>query len=110
MYLQTARLDLDDYNNDTEDGCHITSMAGTWMAVVKGFGGMQVIDGQLHLRPFLPKQWKSYSFKIRWRGSILNIKVTKDKTNVENESDETVSLVLSGEKIEITGKKILAKS
>src|SRR5690606_30326945 len=30
FYLRTARLDLDDYNNDTEDGLHITSMAGTW--------------------------------------------------------------------------------
>ena len=39
LYLRTARLDLDDYNNDTEDGLHITSMAGTWMSVVKGFGG-----------------------------------------------------------------------
>ena len=34
MYLRTARLDLDDYNNDTEDGLHITSMGGTWMAIV----------------------------------------------------------------------------
>ena len=41
FYLRTARLDLDDYNNDTEEGCHITSMAGTWMSVVKGFGGMR---------------------------------------------------------------------
>jgi maltose phosphorylase len=31
FYLRTSRLDIDDYNNDTEDGCHITSMAGTWM-------------------------------------------------------------------------------
>ncbi len=41
MYLRTARLDLDDYNSDSDEGCHITSMAGTWMSVVKGFGGMQ---------------------------------------------------------------------
>jgi maltose phosphorylase len=40
MYLRTARLDLDDYNNDTEDGLHITSMAGTWMSIVEGFAGM----------------------------------------------------------------------
>ncbi len=106
MYLQTARLDLDDYNNDTEDGCHITSMAGTWMAVVKGFGGMRVIDGQLHLNPFLPKQWKSYSFKIRWRGSILNIKVTQAGTTVENESGEPTSFVLSGKLTEIAGGKV----
>jgi len=101
MYLQTARLDLDDYNNDTEDGCHITSMAGTWMAVVKGFGGMRMMDGQLHLNPFLPRQWTSYSFKIRWRGSILNIKVTAAGTTVENEPEESVSLVLSGKLTEV---------
>ena len=45
MYLRTARLDLDDYNNDTEDGCHTTSMAGTWMAFVKGFGDAR-FDGR----------------------------------------------------------------
>ncbi len=110
MYLQTARLDLDDYNNDTEDGCHITSMAGTWMAVVKGFGGMRVVDGQLHLNPFLPKQWTSYSFKIRWRSNILNIKVTKDKTIVENESGAPISLVLAEKLTEIANEKVLAKS
>ncbi len=59
MYLRTSRLDLDDYNNDTEDGCHITSMAGTWMSVVKGFGGMRVNDGKIHLTPYIPDQWKS---------------------------------------------------
>src|SRR5690606_23701580 len=64
LYLRTARLDLDDYNNDTEDGCHITSMAGTWMSVVKGFGGMRVKDGVLHFSPFIPDQWKSYSFRL----------------------------------------------
>ncbi|MEM8908270.1 MAG: family 65 glycosyl hydrolase domain-containing protein, partial [Bacteroidota bacterium] len=51
FYLRTARLDLDDYNNDTEDGCHITSMAGTWMAVVKGFGGLRNSEDCLHLNP-----------------------------------------------------------
>jgi maltose phosphorylase len=47
MYLRTSRLDLDDYNNDTEDGCHITSMAGTWMSVVKGFGGMRIKENRI---------------------------------------------------------------
>jgi maltose phosphorylase len=48
FYTRAARLDLDDYNNDTEDGCHITSMAGTWMSIVKGFGGMTVSNHQLN--------------------------------------------------------------
>ncbi|MGM0551361.1 MAG: family 65 glycosyl hydrolase domain-containing protein, partial [Bacteroidota bacterium] len=32
LYLRTARLDLDDYNNEVGQGLHITSMAGTWMS------------------------------------------------------------------------------
>jgi maltose phosphorylase len=42
FYLRTSRLDLDDYNKEVEEGCHITSMAGTWMSIVEGFGGMQL--------------------------------------------------------------------
>jgi len=62
MYLRTARLDLDNYNNDTEDGCHITSMAGTWMSIVEGFAGMKKGSDYLSFSPFLPEQWKAYSF------------------------------------------------
>jgi maltose phosphorylase len=70
MYLRTSRLDLDDYNNDTEDGLHITSMGGTWMAFVMGFGGMRARDNKLILNPFLPSRWKSYQFRIDFRGHI----------------------------------------
>lgn len=42
LYLRTARLDLDNYNNDTTDGLHITSMAGTWMSITYGFGGLRI--------------------------------------------------------------------
>ena len=41
MYLRTARLDLDDYNKEVDEGLHITSMAGTWMSVVEGFAGVR---------------------------------------------------------------------
>ncbi|TAD94430.1 MAG: glycoside hydrolase family 65 protein, partial [Bacteroidetes bacterium] len=78
MYLRTSRLDLDDYNNDTEDGCHITSMAGTWMAVVQGFGGMRVREGQLHFTPFLPEKWEGYTFKINFRGALLRVRVHQE--------------------------------
>jgi maltose phosphorylase len=78
FYLRTSRLDIDDYNNDTEDGCHITSMAGTWMSVVQGFGGMRVKDGQVHFNPLLPAEWKALSFQIGFRGALLKINITKE--------------------------------
>jgi maltose phosphorylase len=101
FYLRTARLDLDDYNNDTEDGCHITSMAGTWMSVVKGFGGMRVKDGKLHFNPYIPDQWNSYSFRIEFRDRVLKIKVSKDKTETLLESGEPLEIVLDGKSIQL---------
>ncbi len=101
FYLRTARLDLDDYNNDTEDGCHITSMAGTWMSVVKGFGGMRVIDEQIHLNPFLPDQWKSYSFRLEFRGSVVNVKVSREGTVTTLESGAPTSVVIAGKTVEV---------
>lgn len=94
MYLRTARLDLDDYNNDTEDGCHITSMAGTWMSLVKGFGGMRIKDGKLCFNPFIPEQWKSYSFRLEFRGRVIKVKVSKDGAETEIESGEPMEIFL----------------
>jgi maltose phosphorylase len=96
FYLRTSRLDLDDYNNDTEDGLHITSMAGTWLSVVEGFGGMRIKNDQLHLHPVLPAQWKSYAFKIGFRQAIVTIKVGKEMVSLTNESDKDLNLNVFG--------------
>jgi len=101
MYLRTSRLDLDDYNNDTEDGCHITSMAGTWMSVVKGFGGMRVREGKLFFSPYIPEQWKSYSFRIEFRGRVLKVKVAKEKTEVILESGDHLEIVLDEKEVKL---------
>ncbi|GAB6928516.1 glycoside hydrolase family 65 protein [Paenibacillus sp. JCM 10914] len=96
MYLRTARLDLDNYNNDTEDGCHTTSMAGTWMSVVHGFGGLRVKDGVLHLNPFVPGHWTSFSFKVMFRGARLKVNVTDKEILIVNETDTSVELNVNG--------------
>ena len=54
LYLRTARLDLDDYNKEVGDGLHITSMAGTWLAIVEGFGGMRILDDKVQFQPLIP--------------------------------------------------------
>jgi maltose phosphorylase len=94
FYLRTSRLDLDDYNNDTEDGCHTTSMAGTWMSVVEGFGGMRVRDNQLRFNPILPAQWTSFSFRIGFRGVLLQVKVNKEGVQIINQSNQSISVVV----------------
>lgn len=109
FYLRTARLDLDDYNNDTEDGCHITSMAGAWLSVTKGFGGMRVKDGKLYFNPFLPEQWKSYSFRIEFRERVIKVKVSKEGIETILESGEAMDIYLKDEMIKLSSKHFFQK-
>ncbi|SKA90643.1 maltose phosphorylase [Caloramator quimbayensis] len=85
LFLRSSRLDLDNYNNDTNDGLHITSMAGTWMTITQGFGGMKVINDMLCFKPYVPSKWKSYSFKILFREHLLKIDVKKDVITIYQE-------------------------
>lgn len=101
FYLRTARLDLDDYNNDTEDGCHITSMAGTWLSVTKGFGGMRIRNNTLFFNPFLPEQWKSYSFRIEFRGRVIKVKVSHEGTETVLESGDPLDIYLKEELVHL---------
>ena len=80
LYLRTARLDLDNYNTDTDDGLHITSMAGTWMSIVKGFAGFKVKDDQVEFRPFLPAAWNGFNFMINFRGRRIKVEVSQDES------------------------------
>lgn len=78
LFLHATRLDLDDYNNEGEYGLHITSMAGSWLAIVRGFSGLQVQDNSLRFSPVLPQQWNSYSFKVNFLGNTLRIQISKE--------------------------------
>lgn len=99
MFMRTSRLDIDDFNNDTEDGCHITSMAGTWGAFVKGFGGMRIKNDSLHLAPFLPKTWKGYAFTIGFRGHWITVKVKPDTITIINKEGGALPISLHGKEL-----------
>jgi len=99
MYLRTSRLDLDDYNHEVHEGLHITSMGGTWMSVIYGFGGMKIHEGLLSFDPLLPADWSSLSFKVLYRRRTLKVEVGKKQVRIENLEGEDVELYLAGEKV-----------
>ncbi len=101
MYLRTSRLDLDDYNAEAYQGLHITSMAGTWMSVVEGFGGFRVRDGIPHFNTMLPSAWKSFAFKLRFRQRSLEVKVTPSGVQVSRLEGEPLVVVVNGTSREI---------
>ena len=96
LYLRTSRLDLDDYNNEVSEGLHITSMGGTWMSVVHGFGGMKVQEGLLSFEPQLPENWESLSFKILYRGRTLKVTIDNKQVTIENMEGQGLDLRLIG--------------
>jgi len=99
FYLRTSRLDLDDYNKEVEEGLHITSMAGTWMSIVEGFGGMRVKNDTLHFEPRIPKDWNGYSFKINFRNQILKVSVHQNETNFTLEGETAISVFVNGKEV-----------
>jgi len=105
LYLRTARLDLDDYNKEVAEGLHITSMAGSWMAIVEGFGGMRVRDDKLCLNPLIPEQWENYSFNLKFRGRSLVTTISKNEVVIENKSDENVHISVYGYEYELNGNE-----
>ncbi|MFD1294528.1 family 65 glycosyl hydrolase domain-containing protein [Lutibacter holmesii] len=108
QYVRTSRLDLDDYNHEVHEGCHITSMAGTWMSIVQGFGGMRVWeDGILNFNPQIPAEWKSYSFTINFRGNILKVYKSQSECKFFNESATEIKLFVNDKKISIAPNKLV---
>ncbi len=102
FYLRTSRLDLDDYNKEVEEGCHITSMAGTWMSIVEGFGGMRVKDNTLHFAPKIPKEWEGYSFKINFRNQILKVATNHNQTTFSVDGTKELKIMVNGEAVVVS--------
>lgn len=101
FYLRTSRLDLDDYNKEVEEGCHITSMAGTWMSIVEGFGGMRIKNNMLHFSPRIPEQWQGYTFKINFRNQVLKICVLPKETKFSLEGGSEITVSINGKEITV---------
>jgi len=105
LYLRTARLDIDDFNKEVKEGLHITSMAGTWLAIVEGFAGVRVRQQKLFINPLIPKEWEMYSFMIRFRNNLLRVSISKGSAGIDNLSDRTVTITVRGEERSIEACK-----
>jgi len=101
FYLRTSRLDLDDYNKEVKEGCHITSMAGTWMSIVEGFGGMRIKGNKPSFTPKIPKEWEAYSFKVNFRENIITVKVTQQGSSFHLEGQNEREIIVNGKVVQL---------
>jgi maltose phosphorylase len=109
LYVRTSRLDIDDYNNEVAEGLHITSMAGSWLSIVEGFGGMRIKGDLLSLNPMMPERWTGYSFKIWFRDRVLLIRVKKGKVSIILEEGNAMELLVAGKKYSLNGTTLTVK-
>lgn len=80
-------IDLGPYPGSSDSDIHAASFGGVWQCVVYGFGGLRMLNGQLRLRPRLPKNWDSLSYTVCWKGQKLGINITKSELSVQNLSN-----------------------
>ena len=73
---EAAFMDLHDLENNVRDGVHMASLAGAWIALVAGFGGMRLQNNRLSFAPRLPDALSRLAFQIQYRGSRLRIEVS----------------------------------
>jgi alpha,alpha-trehalose phosphorylase len=72
---EAALVDLRDTNFNTRDGVHIASLAGAWLGLVAGLGGMRDHDGKLSFAPRLPGRIGRLEFSVHWQGLRLRVTV-----------------------------------
>ncbi|GAA2175556.1 glycoside hydrolase family 65 protein [Arthrobacter parietis] len=82
-YLRESALaDLRDVRGDSHRGVHLAAMAGAWLALVSGFGGLTMDDVQLRLAPRLPARLNRIAFRLRWQGSRIAVEILRSGTTV----------------------------
>lgn len=78
-YLRRAALlDLIDLQGNTREGIHAANAGGVWQTVIFGFAGVSIEDEVLHIHPNLPKEWEGLNFRIRHRGTSLEVAISAD--------------------------------
>jgi alpha,alpha-trehalose phosphorylase len=76
---EAALIDLRDLHQNTRDGLHMASLAGAWMALINGFGGLRDDEGILSLDPQLPEGISRLRFRLRWRDFRLTVDANHTK-------------------------------
>jgi len=98
-FSETARLDLDDTHGNTRDGLHMANMAGTWVCVVSGFGGMKVTGDSVSFDPILPEKLKGYGFSVWVHGRLIRVRVSREGVRYQLLKGDAITISARGEEL-----------
>jgi maltose phosphorylase len=104
-----ARMDLDNYNRNTDQGLHVTSAAGVWAGMIFGFGGMRTDGDVLSFQPVIPAPWKSYRFRVCYSGAVLEACVDHQRVKFRVVSGPAVTIQVYGKAYSLGAEGMTAK-
>jgi len=106
---EAALIDLRDLQHNTRDGVHIASLAGTWIALVMGFGGLRHVNGSVSFAPRLPEGITRFAFTLVVRGQRLRVEVTHETATYSVTNGHPLEIVHYDEKVHVTKDKPQAR-
>ncbi len=107
FFAFATRMDLDNYNRNTQEGLHTTSIAAAWINIVYGFGGMRSDGKTISFNPAIPVKWNSYSFRITCGEEVLLVTVGKEDVRFRTKNGFEVEIMVYGRSYLIDGKETL---
>jgi alpha,alpha-trehalose phosphorylase len=105
---ESALIDLDDREHNTRDGLHLAALAGTWIALVAGFGGMRASSRRLRFAPRLPAGITRLRFTIRYRESRISVAVTAGSATYQLLEGAPVRLEHHGKELDVKEEAVEA--
>jgi trehalose/maltose hydrolase-like predicted phosphorylase len=104
---EAAQIDLRDIDHNSGDGLHIASLAGVWIALVAGFGGLRQHDGLLSFAPQLPDGITRLSFTVQWHGLRLGVDIERDRATytLRDGPDASLAFHHNGKTVAVTTEK-----
>jgi alpha,alpha-trehalose phosphorylase len=102
---EAALMDLRDLERNTRDGMHMASLAGAWIALVQGFGGMRQTPDGLTFAPRLPDGISRLTFHIRYRDRMFQVRVTRHEATYELLEGDELTVDHFGERVTLTSER-----
>jgi trehalose/maltose hydrolase-like predicted phosphorylase len=97
-FQETAATDLSDNGGASAGGVRIAALGGLWLAALFGFAGLSLLADALTLDPRLPPSWRSFGFRVHWRGRVVKIHIDQGSHLLAAtlEAGDPMTLVVSG--------------
>jgi alpha,alpha-trehalose phosphorylase len=105
-FAEAALMDLDDLEHNTRDGLHIASLAGAFIAVVAGFGGVRDHRGTLSFAPRLPEALSRLVFRLGFRGRRLRVDISHSQARYTLVEGEPIEIEHHGQKLTVDGRAL----